>query len=125
MKTEFLTKQHAVSKNPNVLGRYSNSGVSDLFVELPGSDDKTDLPSDYYSNTNTGSSSSFDWGKLIGNGLDSVSTLLGKIFGKEDTYRANAYSQLYEQEKRSNTILWIVIGLILALGVVLVIRKTK
>ena len=32
---------------------------------------------------------------------------------------------MYRQEQRTNTILWVVIGLVLALIVFLVIRKTK
>ena len=84
-----------------------------------------------YSNAETTSSGtstsggSFDWGSFSTNLLNSATTLLGSIFGKSDKYKADAYETLYQQEQRTNTILWVVIGLVVALGVVLVIRKTK
>lgn len=67
----------------------------------------------------------FDWGSFVNTLLSSGTSIVNSIWGKSDTWKADAYNTLYEQEKKTNTILWVVIGLIVALGVFLVIRKTK
>lgn len=78
--------------------------------------------------TGSGSSSSsggsFDWG-LIGGWLNSLGGVATGIWGTSDKYTSQMYAQMYEQQRRANTIIWVVIGLVLALGVFLVIRKTK
>ena len=80
------------------------------------------------STNNTGTSSSsgsgWNWGILtsLANTFGSVAT---SIWGKGGEWQASAYKSMYDQQKQTNTILWVVIGLVLALGVVLVIRKTK
>lgn len=103
--------------------RYSNvTPVSnDLFTELPGSDDYSKL-SDAPSSSS--SSNGWNWGILtsLANTFGSVAT---SIWGKGGEWQASAYKSMYNQQKQTNTILWVVIGLVLALGVVLVIRKTK
>ena len=73
----------------------------------------------------TSGSGMFDWGGFLSTLLNSGTTVVKSIWGKDDTYRAEAYNTLYEQEKRTNTILWVVIGLVIALGVFLVVRKNK
>lgn len=75
--------------------------------------------------TGTSDWTSQDTVSVINTGANLLQTVLTSIFGKNNTYLANSYNTLYEQEKRTNTILWVVIGLVLALGVFLVIRKTK
>lgn len=62
---------------------------------------------------------------VVNTGASALTTILTSIFGRNNQYLANSYSTMYNQEKRTNTILWVIIGLVLALGVVLVIRKTK
>lgn len=58
-------------------------------------------------------------------GLGSLTNLFSSIFGKSDKYTAQAYATMYKEQQRITTILWVVIGLMVALGVVLLIRKTK
>ena len=62
---------------------------------------------------------------VINTGSNLIQNVLTSIFGRNNTQMANAYNTLYQQEQRTNTILWVVIGLVVALGVFLVIRKTK
>lgn len=62
-----------------------------------------------------------DWG----GGLNSITSLFSNIFGKSDKYVGQMYQQMYKQQQRTTTILWCVIALIVALGVVLVVRKAK
>lgn len=74
-----------------------------------------------YSNDST----TFDWSKLDYKGvLDSITGMFSNIFGKGDKYAAMAYQKMYDQQKQTNVILWVVIGLVVALGVVLIVRKT-
>ena len=105
--------------------RYSNASAVDmgLFKQIEGSDDKTDLPENYYSTTSSGSS--FDWGQFFTDLLGIGNTFVSSYWNKGDSYRADAYEQMLVNEKRTNTILWVVIGLVVALGVFLVIRKNK
>ena len=68
----------------------------------------------------------FDWNKIDWNkGLDSVTDLISNIWGNSDKYQAQALQQINKQQSTTMTILWVVIGLMVALGVVLLIRKTK
>ena len=65
-------------------------------------------------------------GKLDISGMfNSLTSMASSIWGKGDKYMAQAYAKMYEQQQRTNTVLWVVIGLVVALGVFLVIRKTK
>ena len=107
----------------NVVGRYSNY-ASGVFQELPATDDKTDLPADYYS-SGSSSGSSFNWGDFFKNLFSSATSITTGIWGNTANAQVAAYNTMYEQEKRTNTILWVVIGLVVALGVLIVIRKTK
>lgn len=63
--------------------------------------------------------------ETIKTGASTIESILNSIFGRNNIQQANYATALYNQEKRTNTILWVVIGLLLAMGVVLVIRKTK
>lgn len=62
-----------------------------------------------------------DWG----GGLNSLTNLFSSIWGKSDKYTAQLYQSMYKEQQRTTTILWCVIALIAALGVVLVVRKAK
>ena len=100
--------------------RYSNASTVDLdqFKRLEDSDDYSNL-------SDAPSSSSFDWNNFLNSLFGSASSVLTSIYGKGDTWRANAVEWQLNQEKRTNAILWVVIGLMVALGVYLVIRKNK
>ncbi len=54
-----------------------------------------------------------------------LTDMASSIWGKGDKYMAQAYAKMFEQQQKTNTVLWVVIGLVVALGVILVIRKTK
>lgn len=70
--------------------------------------------------------SNFDWDKIDWNeGLSSLTKMFGDIFGTSDKAVVNAQNQIINQQEKTMTILWVVIGLMAALGVVLLIRKTK
>lgn len=107
----------------NVVARYSNF-ASGVFQELPATDDKTDLPADFY-DSGSSSGSSFNWGSFFKDLFSSATSITTGIWGNTANAQLAAYNTMYEQEKRTNTILWVVIGLVVALGVVLVIRKSK
>ena len=62
---------------------------------------------------------------VINNGASALTTILTSIFGRNNIQQASYATEMYRQEQRTNTILWVVIGLVLALIVFLVIRKTK
>lgn len=61
----------------------------------------------------------------INTGASALTTILTSIFGRNNIQQASYATEMYRQEQRTNTILWVVIGLVLALIVFLVIRKTK
>lgn len=74
---------------------------------------------------NSSGSGAFDWGGFANNLMNTTGSVLSSIFSPSYKYQNQALNSMYSAEKRTNTILWIVIGLVLALGVVLVIRKSK
>lgn len=75
---------------------------------------------------NQGSGSgTFNWGGFINNLLDSGTTIVTSIFGKDNKWQVEGLSAQLEAERKTNTILWVVIGLVLALIIFLVVRKTK
>lgn len=94
------------SKQPfNARRRYVN------FEDLP-------LPSE------TASYSNFNWDSVNWNqGFDSLTHMLEGIFSPSTKWTSQMNAELYNQEKRTNTILWVIIGLMVALGVVLLVRK--
>lgn len=68
----------------------------------------------------------FDWTKLDISGMfKNLTDMATSIWGKGDKYISQAYKKMYENQQKTNTVLWVVIGLVVALGVFLVIRKTK
>lgn len=121
-----VTRQRApLNKEVKAYHRYSNGTVVDtgnMFQQLPGSDDYSNL-SDAPSSGS--SSSSFDWGSILNNFINGTTSVLNSMFGRSDAYKAQAYESMYKESQRTNTVLWVIIGLIVALGVVLVLRKTK
>lgn len=66
-------------------------------------------------------SGSFD----VNGAINSVSSLLAAIFGKSDKYTANAYQTLYNQERKTNTMLWIGVGLAVLLAFIFLVRNKK
>lgn len=108
--------------------RYSNylgegPNISGMFQELPGSNDYTELPSNFYNDT--GGWTPQMTVDTINTGASALTTILTAIFGRNNIQQAGYATEMYRQEQRTNTILWVVIGLVLALIVFLVIRKTK
>ena len=108
--------------------RYSNLDPSNY--QLGGSWESYGGNSGLLDSGSTSSSSSDGWTSqntvdTINTGASMLTTILTSIFGRNNQYLASSYNTMYQQEKRTNTILWVVIGLVLALGIVLVIRKTK
>lgn len=79
----------------------------------------------FYSGGSSGGWTSQNTVDVINTGASTLQTILTSIFGRNNIQQANYASELYKQEQRTNTILWVILGLVLALGVVLVIRKTK
>lgn len=66
---------------------------------------------------------SVNWGNVIDSGINSVENILVSIFGRHDKVQVDAMNQIYENEKRNNIILWVVIGLMLVLAAIVVLRK--
>lgn len=124
-----MRKRTKNSTNAGTL-RYSNFGTSGLFQDLGTGGDYSDIDSHQTYHADGTPASGSDWTaedttKTIGTVSSLIQNVVNAIFGRSDQYRADALNQMYTQEKRSNTILWVVIGLVLALGVFLVVRKTK
>lgn len=66
------------------------------------------------------------WKSINWNGIFSdLSGTISSIFGKSDKYTAAAQKELIKQQNKINTILWVVVGLMAAVGIVLLIRKTR
>lgn len=127
-RTNVIARHRApLNKDVREYRRYSNGTViatGDVFQTIPGSDDYETLPADYYSGT-TSSGSSVNWGGLLGQLINGTTSVLTSMFGRTEAAQLNAYQTMYKQEQRTNTILWVVIGLVVAMGIVLVLRKTK
>lgn len=79
---------------------------------------------------------SFTYNQGTGSGTFDLNGTIQGIIGLADTFVshfwnngaqavADSNAQMLKKEERTNTILWVVIGLVLALLVFLVIRKTK
>ncbi len=122
------------TKNSTNAGRYSNWPASNGGFLTGGYESTGGLTGGLAGGgttpTTTTTTSGSDWTSqdtvgVINTGASLIQNVVNAIFGRSDQYRADALNQMYTQEKRSNTILWVVIGLVLALGVFLVVRKTK
>lgn len=131
MKPKKITRSGAI-KTRSRYSNWTNGEGSGMFVDMGTTGDYSDVTTHQtynangtpYASSGNGWSAS-DTANLINNGLNTTASVLNSIFGHNYQWQSEAVSTMYQQEKRTNTILWIVIGLILALGVVLVIRKTK
>ena len=128
MKPAKYTKSGAIRP------RYSNAGVSGMFVEIPGSNDYTELPASYYSGgglsggqSGSGSTGSgtWNWNSFWSDLTGLGNTFISSYWNKGSDVQAAANYELYKESQKTTYILWAVIGLMLALGVVLLIRKTK
>lgn len=132
MKPKKVTRSGAIKTRPRYSNWTTGDGGSGMFVDLGTTGDYSDVTTHQtynadgtpYASSNSGWSSQ-DTVNTINNGINATASVLNSIFGHNYQWQSEAVSTMYQQEKRTNTILWIVIGLILALGVVLVIRKTK
>ena len=115
-------KNHKNIRKP----RYSNYTVDpSLFVDLGSTGDQTNLPANYFqSQTGSNGSGLFDASSLIGKGLDVIQNIAVSIWGKGDKYRAQALQYINDEQKKTSTILWVIIGLMAVLGAVLLIRKS-
>lgn len=67
--------------------------------------------------------SGIDWNAFVESLSKYTAAALTSIFGKSDKYEAQALNTLYKKQEQTNIILWVVIGLMMALGVVLLLRK--
>ena len=134
MKNHVINPARPRKKGPvsGVIGgsRYSNwyGGTGGgLFTDLGTTGDYSDVET-HQTYTYTGSNggwTSQNTVDTINTGANLLQNVLTAIFGRNNIQQANYANELYKQEQRTNTILWVVLGLVLALGVVLVIRKTK
>lgn len=107
-------------------GRFSNYGVSGIFQDLGTGGDYSDVDTHltYHADGTPVSSGNYgDWIGFFNNLINGTSSVLTSIYGHNNQWQANAYNTMYQQEKRTNTILWVIIGLVVALGIVLIIRK--
>lgn len=130
MKNHVINPARPRAKGP-VSGVIGKSRYNNYYL-WPGADGPSSSESDapYNQGTsglgqNSSGSGLFDWGKFLESLLNAGSTVATSIWGTNNTQQAQYVNELYKQEQRTNTILWVVLGLVLALGVVLVIRKTK
>lgn len=99
-------------------GNYTLGGSFDSYGDTAG------LMGGQSSSGTTGSGA-FDWNGLVQGVLGLGNTFVSSFWNNGAQTQANYTNQLYRQEQRTNTILWVVLGLVLALGIFLVVRKTK
>lgn len=121
MKAKNITNSGAIRP------RYSRVGVSGLFVDLGTVGDYSDTGTHqtFHSDGTSASSSSFNWNNFLNSLVGLGDTFVSSYWNNGAQQQANYTNELYKQEQRTNTILWVVLGIILALGVYLVVRKTK
>lgn len=77
------------------------------------------------SSSGTSGSGTFNFTEFFTSLLNSGTTIATSIWGHDNQWQVNGLNAQLEAERKTNTMLWVVIGLVLALGVFLVIRKTK
>lgn len=117
-RTNVIAKPSApLRKDVRQYRRYSNAPI-DQFQQIPGSNDYENIPSNQGSGV-------FNWTSFVDSLLNSANTIIPSVWGNQNQWQVNALSNQVEAERKTNTILWVVIGLVLALLVFLVIRKTK
>ena len=109
MKTNIIGKKRYSDYNPG----YGTGAPTP--EELGLSDDN---------DSSSSASGLFNWG-IVDKLITTTGTVLSNIYGTGDKYRASALQEINEQQQKTTAILWVVIGLMAALGVVLLIRKTK
>lgn len=83
------------------------------------------MPDGSFTSNNGTGSGTFDVMGLINRLLDSANAIVPAIWGNGDKWQNQALASQLDAERKTNTILWVVIGLVLALLVFLVVRKTK
>lgn len=111
-------KKSNIIKSGAIHPRYSNLVSADATGNTGG------LPGGESGSGTTGSGT-FDWNGLVQGILGLGNTFVSSFWNNGAQTQANYTNELYKQEQRTNTILWVVLGLVLALGIFLVIRKTK
>jgi len=103
---------------------YTTDPVTGMPIVIATNEDGSVYTGNGGSSAGSGSASTWNWGYLT-QIVNSLGNVASNIWGNGSNYQASAYQNMYNQQKQTNTILWVVIGLVLALGVVLIVRKTK
>lgn len=112
-----------INKTNTGSGLIGNNRYSGYYL-FPMADDPSSSENEAPGASSGSGSSAFD--KIDYNGLaGTIGSIIQSIFGKSDQYVAESYKLMYENQQKTTMVLWVVIGLMLALGVVLLIRKTK
>lgn len=103
----------------NVVARYSNYDY--------GPPTEQEWLNEHTGNSGSGGngSSGFSWGNFFSDLFGLGNTFVSSYWNNGDKVVAQYNAEMLRKQERINTILWVVIGLVVALGVVLVIRKTK
>ena len=118
-RTNVIAKPSApLPKDVRQYRRYSNYDPAEAPIGPT-------LPNGQFTYNNGTGSGMFNWTGFIKDLFQSANTIIPSIFGNQAEVQVNALNQQLKAEQRTNTILWVVIGLVLALLVFLVIRKTK
>ena len=116
MKEKVL---NAASSAPNTYRntrRYSNNTGYEIGPTL---EDGTFYTSE------SGSSSSFDWGSFFTQLLSSGTSIVQSIWGNDNKGQIQGLQYINKEQQKTTMILWGIIALMLVLGIVLVIKKTK
>lgn len=116
-------KSAPLNKDVKQYRRYSNVDIIDLGVGGDYSDVATHET--YTLGQQSGGSGMFDWNGLVQGVLNLGNTFVSSFWNNGAQAVANSNAEMLKKEERTNTILWVVIGLVLALLVFLVVRKTK
>lgn len=118
-RTNVIAKPSApLPKDVRQYRRYSNYDPAEAPIGPT-------LPNGQFTYNNGTGSGTFNWTSFVDSLLNSANTIVPSIWGNQNQWQATALNQQLEAERKTNTILWVVIGLVLALLVFLVIRKTK
>lgn len=108
-----------ITKSGVIKPRYSNY-YSDEMIGAPSASD-LGLPSGG-SGSGLFNSSATSW---INSLIDAMSTTAQSIWGKGDKYRVQALQYINDEQSKTTKILWVVIGLMIVVGAVVLIKKTK
>lgn len=106
------------TKSGTIKPRYSNYDPADIGVISAGDLGLT-------SGSSTSGSGLFDATGFLNNLINALSNTATSIWGKGDKYRVQALQYIQDEQSKTTKILWAVVGLMVVVGAIVLIRKSK